>query len=55
LLTGEVHVRISPDVYRPAEVDILIGDSSKAREAFGWAPKVSFQDLVQRMVRNDYV
>jgi GDPmannose 4,6-dehydratase len=55
LLTGEVLVRISPEFYRPAEVDILIGDSSKAREAFGWAPKVSFQDLVQRMVRNDYV
>jgi GDPmannose 4,6-dehydratase len=55
LLTGEVLVRISPEFYRPAEVDLLIGDSSKAREAFGWAPKVSFQDLVQRMVRNDYV
>jgi GDPmannose 4,6-dehydratase len=55
LITGDVLVRISPEFYRPAEVDHLIGDSTKAQKAFGWAPKVSFQDLVQRMVRNDYV
>jgi GDPmannose 4,6-dehydratase len=55
LITGDVLVRISPEFYRPAEVDHLIGDSTKAHKAFGWAPKVSFQDLVQRMVRNDYL
>jgi GDPmannose 4,6-dehydratase len=53
LITGDVLVRISPDFYRPAEVDHLIGDSSKAREAFGWAPKVSFTELVHRMVKSD--
>jgi GDPmannose 4,6-dehydratase len=53
LITGDVLVRISPEFYRPAEVDLLIGDSSKAREAFGWAPKVSFTQLVHRMVDAD--
>jgi GDPmannose 4,6-dehydratase len=53
LITGDVLVRVSPEFYRPAEVDHLIGDSTKAREAFGWAPKVSFTELVHRMVDND--
>ena len=55
LITGDVLVRISPEFYRPAEVDYLIGDSTKARKAFGWAPKVSFTQLVHRMVDNDSV
>ncbi len=38
---------------RPAEVDLLIGDASKARAAFGWAPQTSFEELVERMVRAD--
>jgi GDPmannose 4,6-dehydratase len=53
VLTGEVLVRVSPDFYRPAEVDLLIGDATKAREEFGWAPKVSFTELVHRMVDSD--
>lgn len=43
-------VVIDPDLYRPAEVDILQGDSSKAKEAFGFQPKVKFKDLVKLMV-----
>ena len=39
--------------YRPAEVDILLGDSSKARRVLGWAPKVSFKELVRLMVDHD--
>ena len=53
VLTGEVLVRVSPEFYRPAEVDLLIGDATKAREEFGWAPKVSFTELVHRMVDSD--
>jgi GDPmannose 4,6-dehydratase len=46
-------VRINPDFYRPAEVSLLHGDSSDARRELGWAPKVSFDELVKRMVVND--
>ncbi len=42
-----------PRFFRPAEVDLLIGDPAKARETLGWAPKVGFQELVQMMVDND--
>ena len=44
-----------PRFLRPAEVDLLIGDSAKARERLGWAPKVGFQQLVEMMVDNDLV
>lgn len=46
-------VRINPAYYRPAEVDLLQGDASRARAQLGWSPKVSFDELVTRMVRND--
>lgn len=39
---------------RPAEVDLLIGDASKARERLGWSPKVNFEQLVEMMVKADY-
>jgi len=51
----QVLVRISPEFYRPAEIDILVGDSTKARETFGWKPTISFKELVKRMVFNDYI
>ena len=38
---------------RPAEVDLLIGDASKAKRVLGWKPRVSFQELVAMMVEND--
>jgi GDPmannose 4,6-dehydratase len=46
-------VKVNPDFYRPAEIDILIGDATKAREELGWKPKVSFGELVEKMVRWD--
>lgn len=49
----EPYVRFDPALLRPAEVDLLIGDSSKARDKLGWQPKVSFGELVEMMVRND--
>jgi len=47
------HVKIDPKYFRPAEVDVLLADPTKAREKLGWAPKVSFHDLVRRMVESD--
>jgi GDPmannose 4,6-dehydratase len=51
--TGKVLVRINPKFYRPAEVELLIGDASKAERALGWKPKVSFDDLVVMMAEAD--
>jgi len=47
------YVRINPAHYRPAEVELLLGNSSRARAELGWSPKVSFDDLVTRMVKHD--
>ncbi len=47
------YVDIDPRYYRPAEVDILQGDASKARKALGWEPEVTFKDLVRLMVDHD--
>ena len=52
-LDWEKHVEIDPRYYRPAEVDYLLGDPSKAREKLGWEPKTSFRDLVALMVDED--
>ena len=46
-------MRFDSALLRPAEVDLLIGDSSKARDKLGWQPKVSFNELVELMVRSD--
>jgi GDPmannose 4,6-dehydratase len=51
--SGRVLVRVNPEFYRPAEVEVLLGDASKAREALGWTPRVSFPELVESMVRAD--
>lgn len=48
-----VLVRINPRFYRPADVELLWGDSTKARRELGWSPKVSFPELVKRMVAHD--
>jgi GDPmannose 4,6-dehydratase len=47
------HVEIDPRYYRPAEVDLLIGDPAKARDKLGWASRTSFMDLVKLMVDSD--
>lgn len=47
------YVKTSKEFMRPAEVDFLIGDSSKARKVLGWKPQVSFKELVKMMVEND--
>jgi GDPmannose 4,6-dehydratase len=50
---GKVLVRIDPYYYRPTEVEVLIGDPSKAKKKLGWESKISFLELVNRMVLND--
>ncbi|HEU4828167.1 MAG TPA: GDP-mannose 4,6-dehydratase [Gemmatimonadales bacterium] len=52
-LDWEKHVRVDPDFIRPAEVDVLTGDASRARAELGWTPTVSFRDLVAMMVDAD--
>jgi len=47
------YVIIDDDFKRPVEIDLLVGDASKAKNALGWEPKVRFEDLVSRMVRHD--
>jgi GDPmannose 4,6-dehydratase len=51
--SGKVVVEVSPEFYRPAEVDILIGDATKARKKLGWNPKTKFEELVEIMVKAD--
>jgi GDPmannose 4,6-dehydratase len=51
--SGKTLVRIDAQYFRPTEVDLLIGDASKARQKLGWKPKVSFAELVRQMVAGD--
>ncbi|WP_339871554.1 GDP-mannose 4,6-dehydratase [uncultured Brevundimonas sp.] len=50
---GKCIVSIDPRYFRPTEVETLLGDASKAREKLGWTPKISFEELVKEMVRED--
>jgi GDPmannose 4,6-dehydratase len=52
-LDWKSHVRLDPKLLRPAEVDHLIGESSKARQKLGWTPEIDFQGLVTMMVDAD--
>ncbi len=52
-LDWQKHVKIDPSLVRPAEVDLLIGDPSKAKRKLGWTPDVTFEKLVERMVNAD--
>ena len=51
--TGKTLVKINPDFFRPAEVEILIGDPSKGERKLGWKREISFDELVERMIKND--
>lgn len=52
-LDWEKHYRLDPRYYRPTEVDLLLGDASKAHKSLGWKPKVGFKELVHMMVIED--
>ncbi len=53
-LNYEDYLVIDPRFYRPAEVEILVADPSKAKEKLGWDPKVTFTELALKMVSYDY-
>ncbi|GAB6163083.1 hypothetical protein JCM12298_22430 [Desulfothermus naphthae] len=50
---GDVVIEVDPRYFRPTEVDILIGDATKAREKLGWRPKHTLEDLIRDMVFAD--
>ena len=50
---GKTIVKVNKKFFRPAEVDILLGDPSKAEKALGWKREINFSQLVERMVKND--
>jgi GDPmannose 4,6-dehydratase len=52
-LDWEKYVEVDPKFIRPAEVDFLCGDATKARERLGWQPRVSFEELIKMMVEAD--
>ena len=52
-LKAEDHVRVNPDLFRPAEVEILLGDPAKAKQAFGWEPTISLEEMISEMVDAD--
>jgi GDPmannose 4,6-dehydratase len=51
--TGKAFIKIDPKYYRPAEVDLLLGDPSKAKEKLGWKSKITFKELVKIMLEVD--
>lgn len=51
--TGKMVVKVNPQFFRPAEVELLIGNPEKAEKALGWKREISFAELVERMVKND--
>jgi GDPmannose 4,6-dehydratase len=54
LKVGQEIVRIDPRYFRPAEVETLLGDPSKAKEMLGWEPQITVQEMCQEMVEEDY-
>jgi GDPmannose 4,6-dehydratase len=51
--TGKVIVKVNKKFFRPAEVDVLLGNPAKAESVLGWKREIPFSDLVARMVKND--
>ncbi len=51
--TGKEVISIDPHYYRPTEVDLLIGDATKAKEKLGWTPECSLEELIKEMMQND--
>jgi GDPmannose 4,6-dehydratase len=54
IVTGKSLIKIDPRYFRPAEVDLLLGDATKAREKLGWTSKVTFEELVKIMTKADW-
>ena len=52
--SGKKIIKINPKFYRPSEVDLLLGDASKAKKILKWSPKTNFHELVSIMIASDY-
>ena len=52
--TGRLVMKVNPKFYRPAEVDLLIGDATKARDRLGWQPQVDVRGLAAMMAKADF-
>lgn len=52
--SGQCIVAVDPRYYRPTEVETLLGDPSKAKEKLGWTPQITFRELVQEMIQEDF-
>jgi len=52
--TGKTIIKVNPKYFRPSEVDLLVGDSSKAKKLLKWKPKITFKELVYDMAESDY-
>ena len=50
---GDVIVQVDPRYFRPAEVETLLGDPSKAKNKLGWAPEITIQDMCSEMIQKD--
>ena len=53
LLLSRILIEVNPKYFRPAEVELLIGDPKKAKEKLGWKPKIKLEALVEEMVESD--
>lgn len=51
--TGTIRVKVNPKFFRPAEVEQLLGDATKAKEKLGWVPEITFEELCAEMVAAD--
>ena len=54
LRPGQVILKIDPNYFRPAEVETLLGDPTKAKEKLGWVPEITAQEMCAEMVAEDY-
>ena len=54
-LDMDKHLVIDPNLFRPCEVDVLLGDSGKARRVLGWSPETSLKELIEEMVDTDMI
>lgn len=52
---GQVVIAVDPKYFRPAEVETLLGDPTKAKEKLGWSPRITFEEMVQEMMREDLI
>jgi len=53
MATGREMVKVSSEFFRPTEVELLLGDPTKAKSKLNWKPRVSFEELVAMMVKSD--